>query len=354
MMDSYVTQRQNTGSPSSTNAPCHRDGSLSLLRVIATVMIVTVHISGMVLAQWSHPYWWAGNIYDAIGQMGVPIFLMITGSLFLPKAEGASQFWRKRAARLLPPTLFWACIYLGWAGVSVSEWPIKLLTVQVEYFHLWYLYMLIALSFVVPILSAFYRASRLSDRIYYVGLWAVFSIGVTTWRLTAGAAASAEVDILGSFGLYLPIGYAGYLFVGAWIYQAQISRVGRIFAWSAAAIGLLGLTLVTYFLSAKAGNADTRYFNYLAPFIAIGGVGVFAGFKGLKIREGRLLRWMSECALGVYVVHLGLIREVASYGINGNSGNAWLTIPYAVATVILVSLCIVTAIRLTRVGRWIT
>ena len=57
---------------------------LDFLRVVATFFVILIHVS---CQNWSNPLgsfsWQVANFYDGISRFSVPIFVMISGVLFL-------------------------------------------------------------------------------------------------------------------------------------------------------------------------------------------------------------------------------------------------------------------------------
>ena len=104
----------------------------------------------------------AGNVVDAFSRWCVPVFVMISGALLLApgKTEGAGTFYRKRAARVLVPLLFWSAFYLLWVFIkgSLKGNPpgaaalLHRIAIGEPYYHLWFLYMLVPLYLVTPLL----------------------------------------------------------------------------------------------------------------------------------------------------------------------------------------------------------
>ena len=121
---------------------------LDAARVAAIVAVVLLHVSASVVTQapLGSTVWWVGNGYDALVRWCVPVFVMVSGALLLDarKTESLATFYRKRAARIALPLLFWSVVYVLWnyrhawdqlrpADVlhSVARgWP---------HYHLWFL-----------------------------------------------------------------------------------------------------------------------------------------------------------------------------------------------------------------------
>lgn len=57
------------------------------LRTLATIAVITIHASSTLF--YHRPIgsesWWIATFFDTIARFGVPIFLMISGALLLPK-----------------------------------------------------------------------------------------------------------------------------------------------------------------------------------------------------------------------------------------------------------------------------
>ena len=66
----------------------HKKDWIRLLRVVATIVVVILHVVSPILKQYSAiiiSYWHVHNVYDSMVQFGVPLFLMVSGILLLNK-----------------------------------------------------------------------------------------------------------------------------------------------------------------------------------------------------------------------------------------------------------------------------
>jgi len=87
---------------------------LIYLRVIATIFVVLIHASTGFLNRidtnafdWNYANW-----INAATRCSVPIFVIISGTLLIPKDEDTWTFYRKRLPKIIYPFLFWSIIYL--------------------------------------------------------------------------------------------------------------------------------------------------------------------------------------------------------------------------------------------------
>ncbi|WP_439882879.1 acyltransferase family protein [Pontibacter sp. MBLB2868] len=61
------------------------------IRLFAVFSVIAVHVATPVVANYNSSgktAWWAGNLYESLFRSGIPLFLMLTGVLLLPKANG--------------------------------------------------------------------------------------------------------------------------------------------------------------------------------------------------------------------------------------------------------------------------
>lgn len=126
----------------------NRDISLDLIKVIATVFVVKLHcgVDGFV-----------SEIIHNVAGVAIPLFLMVSGALILNK-EQDFKYYGKKIINVFIIMGMW-CILLA-VGKSVlsrkMESPLKYafgaMTQQGILSHFWYLWMLVIMYLIVPIL----------------------------------------------------------------------------------------------------------------------------------------------------------------------------------------------------------
>ena len=88
---------------------------MDILRIIACFSVVMLHTA----AQFWYTLpidqleWKIANSYDAVFRFGVPIFVMISGALFLNKEKviNIKKLYRHNILRLACVYIIWSCIY---------------------------------------------------------------------------------------------------------------------------------------------------------------------------------------------------------------------------------------------------
>ena len=99
---------------------------VDLIRTVAMVGVILLHAAGqwIITSQEMNQLnpleitrWAVVDIYQTLGVIAVPLFLMLTGALLLQpekKNESLSVFFKKRWARIGLPFFFWAAVYFVW------------------------------------------------------------------------------------------------------------------------------------------------------------------------------------------------------------------------------------------------
>lgn len=288
----------------------HRPGELGWvhwLRVLAACAVVANHACAKDFIQ--HPVtgsaWQSMAAFEALTRGCVPAFVMISGALLLDPARELplGKLFRKYFLRILIALVFWSLAYaVLYTGLYLRAPLAEVLeAARVGYSHLWYLYMLLGLYLVTPLLRPLAR-ERETLR-YFVLLAAVFSILLPT---------------LGSFGLlpltryfasrldiHAVLGYAGYLVLGRLLATAETTRRQRAWVYALAIAASLAAALIDGLGSAARGEVYTPLLHEFTPNAALQAAAVF-----LLLREWtrgretpRLIRRLSELSFGIYLIH---------------------------------------------------
>lgn len=288
---------------------------IAYLRIVATLAVVLIHAStGYLNSTYIQDFDWNyANILHSFTRLSVPIFVMISGALLLPKEESPLEFYRKRLLTILPIFLFWTCVYLIYAlwkqprlsSLSSSQ----LLHIILPKLrsganaHLWYLYLLVGLYLAIPFLHKLVKACSKRELELFIGIWWIslfFSNKV--------------------FSLYLPsidmgffTGYFGYLVLG--YYLAQFGFKSSSIKLKAGALYLIiaGFTaLGTYYLSLDQGGLNPLLYGYTAPNTAVAAAAVFVFFRYLPLQENiaRPLNWVNSYSFGIYLSHILFLNYI--------------------------------------------
>lgn len=161
---------------------------LEAIRCVAICLVVTIHVVAIPIQNWNtnDMTWYpAYSIAYAFGNCGVPLFLMISGTLLLnPQKEiSFEKLYKKMMPRILMPLVFFGWIfalmeiYFETHLFSVKMFWEAILRVinRSSWEHLWYLYMLIGIYIFLPILKNLVK--QMPDKLFVYMMGSLIVVG---------------------------------------------------------------------------------------------------------------------------------------------------------------------------------
>ncbi len=326
---------------------------VDLIRVAAIFLVVVIHVSGQLTNAWGKiptEQWIIADIYGGIARIAVPLFFMISGYLLLPRSESLSVFYTKRMTRILIPLVAWSLIYLGWYCGNHTDtctpsliWD--LLLVQGTYYHLWFLYSLVSIYLILPVLRLMIRPDSNKRILWYlILLWLIFQPVLTIahkfWNFSIKISAP------------LATGFVCYVVLGYLLGEIALTRARIILStiiWVTATM----VTIVgTYLFTSHSDQFDGFFYDFVSLNVILASSTAFL-----------LLRWISEAnifsssnayalmrtfaigAFGIYLVHILVIEVLSGWipfvHINSFMGNAIWSVPLVSMVVFILSFLIV-------------
>jgi surface polysaccharide O-acyltransferase-like enzyme len=251
--------------------------AVDLIRVIAIVGVIMLHAANSDFTS-EHVHlgllrWLLVDIYQCVGRVGVPLFLMLTGALLLApskKDEDIGVFFKKRFSRIGLPFIFWSVIYFLWA-FYVENQPFTQDFIingilKGPHFILWYLYMLVGLYLITPLLRVMVSSFTSKHFQYFICLWA---IGLTLMN-TIEAVGGGHYYLYG--GIFLIPECVGYYVIGVYLANMQIRR--RLLV-SLTVLGLSLTAILTCVLSMYHTNNVFFFQNYFSPTLILTSLPLF-------------------------------------------------------------------------------
>lgn len=330
--------------------------SFDVLRVLATLAVVVLHLSAQHWADVdvTSRAWFAFNLYDSAVRWAVPVFVMISGALFLSRNIPLSAILRKNVLRIAIAFVFWSAAYALIDFVAYGDTPVGALMQFFQgHYHMWFLFMIVGLYLIIPLLQKFVPDTALVRYFLLLGL-------VFTFLLPQLAALSSLVSretgsvlntIITYSHLQLPLGFTVYFVGGYYLSNRAFTGHKELVIYSAGIAGFLFTVFASAGVSAAQGTATTLFyghdtFNVLCMSAAIF---VFArqhfNFPHMGDRARSVLRRLSKYSFGVYLVHPMVIELLQHFGIDTFSCNAFFSVPLLAVIVFAVSLAISAALN---------
>lgn len=323
---------------------------MDVLRAFAIFCVVMIHVPAIDFYSFSvyTQAWKTINFYDSLLRFSVPVFIMISGALFLNphKSYTIKDIFTRKIFRIVVAYLFWSFMYLILCRdtqiLGVSDFIFKWLTGG--RYHLWFVFTIITLYIISPILREICKNKKVCE--YFIVLWFVFqSLGtlMTVWVNIPSVISTLKIYLTPS----LVLGYSGYFVLGFYLYKHDISKRARRIAYIGAIVGAFITMAGTYYFSLKQGFGYEMFYEYTMPNNVLVSIGVFLFFK-YNINEEKLssgikrgILTLSKLSFGVYLLHDFFIYAMRAVGITSNTICPLLSIPLFSIVIFLLSNAVV-------------
>ncbi len=305
-----------------------RVAAFDVMRVIAIAAVVMTHVSFLVISSAPNPsaaFWWA-NVLDSLSRIGVPLFLMISGALMLDEGRDIPPKKMLRSAvSLFVLTLVWSVLYALWYELAMpllqhELFSLRALAVAVVngHYHFWYLYMLIGLYLITPILRLFVKRENARLILWLLALGTAVTLCVPLFNFFGNTFVVGE-DLVQKYVDKYELGflteYLLYYLAGWYLTHVTWEKKYRAWLYAAGAVGLL----LTMGLTAWFSTPENRLYDL---FYANGSVNVFfysvavfvfvlSRCEGKTVEASSPLARLSALSFGVYITHI-LVLAVAS------------------------------------------
>ena len=265
-------------------------------------------------------YWFVQIFYRIMADFCVPVLLMISGTFMLSSRRplDMKDLYGRKILRLATATVFWVVAYAvvrayfydeTFGSVFWAEFGRRLVT---ENYHLWYMYTIIGLYMLLPILRKICESERL--QLYFIGLWLVLgmlpNMLVTVWPPVGEMLLLFRDE---KMGLSIFAGCAGFMLLGQYMSAHPLSDRNRRILYLMA-VGTQLFSAATIMITTARGggiisDAQQEIQNSGQINNVVYGAAVFAFFqhrfseppRSARVRRG--VEWLAEHSFGAYLVH---------------------------------------------------
>ena len=377
------------------------------LRVAACFMVLLVHATepfylggeGSQILTQADAYW--SSLFDSIARACVALFVVASSYLQFPLHYSTGEFFRRRAVRIIVPFLLWSVVYaLAW-GEPIENFKNLLFNFNYASGHLWFVYMIIGVYLLMPLLSPWAERVGKRELQIYIAIWLFTTLIPLVRDWLSGGYANMEV-VYGVSGLprqaltplwgesswntygtfYYLSGFVGYLLLGLYFrrFVGEISWqkslviaipcylggfaivfggfLRRVFEMSQGVFPLEGLV-------EKAVWWETTWCNDTIGVVlmTVAWLLLFKKVKSTGAMYNKVLLPLSKASYGLYLLHLlilvpisGMIREWLGVGTEGVLG-LWTTPVQIVISTLLafIASAVVSVVlqRIPKIGKYI-
>lgn len=382
-----------------------REKWIDWMRVAACLMVMVVHSTepfylggeGSRILTEGDAYW--ASFFDTFVRACVPLFVVASSYLQFPLHYSTGEFLRRRALRVLVPFLCWTIVYALVWGEPVENFRSLLLNFNYAAGHLWFVYMLVGIYLLMPMLSPW--AERVGKRELQFYLLLCFATTLIPFVRALAADGAAPV-IYGPTGIpnralyplwgeaswntyglfYYLSGFIGYLLLGLYLrrFVGNLSwgktLAVALPAWLAGFAICFGGFIVMVMNDAGgqfpiegptglAAAWETTWINDTAGvfLMTIGWILVFRKINAGGWFYRNVLLPISKASYGMYLCHMialaffsGWLRQSLGLGLDGQLG-IWTTPVQILLTALLtfatVALFCVAVQRIPKLGKWV-
>ena len=332
---------------------------LDALRLVALAAVVVIHVSASQFSKIDHTsqLWMIHAIYDSLARWAVPVFVMISGAVFLniERSITIKKILTKYVPRLIVAYFVWSIIYLVFQMIlqgytaPANELIKKILE---GHYHLWYIPMLIGLYLIVPVLRYITENKKMTE--YYLLLVLLFTFAIPSFlelmQLIDGRVYAAVSIVTKKLQLNMFSGYAGYFVLGKYLNDTSISKTDLRKLYLAGFIAFIYTAVLTIVSSHFYGYAYTGFLNNNSINVLVESVSVFLFVKNHCnslpiIKMENTIQKLAKYTFGVYLIHVLVKDMINTYLFTTVSFNPVLSVLIMALLIIAISIVLVSILN---------
>lgn len=294
-----------------------RQEYIDVLRGISIIGVIAIHVIsvlGGVEACGSH------IVYLGITRYCVVMFFLCTGAILLRKDRKLNirKLYTKNIPRFFAAIFLYGLLhkvvrfFLGQYGDMtfgrlLLSYPKKFITGELE-FSFWYMYALIPIYFMLPVLKAIVMPDhdRKVVKIFLI-LWGMASLINGLSHLMPLSFLNTWTN--GNWNFCTVYGYPGYVVLGAYLGERNYTKRQR---WGIYVLG--GLACIVAILDQlvrveKGYSLEYTLFDYYSPTTIVLAIAVFVGVRHLGMKRkaeknyDKILTFAGRYSMGMYFLH---------------------------------------------------
>ncbi len=300
-------------------SPARRNLNIDIIRILATVMILSAHITGIIYERpdfFGKVFWWLNHVPLSFFRIATPLFFMISGYLLAKKHRKGWENVRHTWRRLALPFVAFFVLSSGVFGWIHSTPPFNNLLLNLFIGGGNYLYFLVGLiilylinPYLQQIIKSLTRKQFKNIIIFLLLNTGLFTLGAYLWSVDAVIQNPTFIYWFLTLGFYL---FGSYLRLFP---PKRGLKTRELYAGIGAIVFNILVSFVTQKMFVQTQNKlflDISFYlqSYLGLTVILASVVTFYGFLTLKLstkfkkKYAAALIWASNRCFGVYLVHM--------------------------------------------------
>lgn len=284
-----------------------------ILRVLSIFAIIIMHVIGNTINTLGLEGT-AANVYNSICQLmyfAVPMFIMISGALFLnpDKEVDIKKLYKKYVLRIVICLLVFGIAYsmleiyfnTRTIGIYMISESIRNIFTGNLWAHMWYLYLIIGLYMINPLLKVFTRGCTRNEYKYVLFILFIFTV------LLKDITKNFNINI--AFNIPIASSYVFFYMLGDYLSRFNISKRLKNLNYVGSII-FITLIVLDNFIDIL-NDALIAYTSVMMSSIIIS-MFLFVKNSSIKLngKVENLLKSIGECGLGIYLIHQFIINII--------------------------------------------
>ncbi|WP_413998556.1 acyltransferase [Flavobacterium sp. W1B] len=364
----------------------NRIPQLDILRVLATLMVITVHAGDIYMYDAkTMSFGTEASVIAVLLRSCVPLFIIMSSILLLPIKTDTTTFFKRRFSRVVIPFLIWSIIYVflpipneiafggpsnAFTDLGMNVYLYNLMMIPINFtgsnVHFWFIYIILGLYLFMPIFSPWIKTATKKMLVFYLSLWGITLFLPYVHLLFPQIQGECDWNSFGMF--YYFGGYFGYVILGYFLHHYNSLSITKSVAIGSI-LFIVG-TIVTYIgfksdqnaflhkiISSNVEDWKLIEFNisFLAPSVVIMTAGVFMIFQKIQISGliERLFKELSVLSYGIFLIHYILVLWIGNWMQDILIINAGIEQLLIALLTFLISYCIVKLISLIPKSKYI-
>ena len=263
--------------------------------------------------------WWLTNIWNAAARPAIPLFIMLSGFLLLPKKESNKVIFNRIIYRLFIPLLAFSALSRIWddGNISFQKFNPSLIISSVFEGNVgifYFLIIMIGLYALLPIIRKVFIPLSRKRQFLVSTIVILLSMVISLWEYTSG-----HFFLNNMFVMWLP--YLGFFLMGHVLAKVRINHYQRLIYLAMLSLMIVFNTIMgnQYLTQVTAGNnslfpsgALSQYYDFfLSPNVVIMSLSLYIllfQFNYSAIKKSTLVttvvRQIASASLGIYLLHL--------------------------------------------------
>lgn len=292
------------------------------LRIFATFAVMILHISAQNWYSTSVTsfQWQTFNFFDSIVRWSVPIFVMISGALFLDGNKSIAEIYKKNILRIITSFIFWSLLYALVSLAQGSSLVSACKQVITGHYHMWFLFMIVGLYLIIPLVKKIVESQALVK--YFLALALVFAFiipqAIAIVSIFNKSIGDAAYTIIQNIYFHFTLGYTSYFILGYYLSKVDISKKMRCIIYILSILGFTSTILVSSFISIYISSPNEVMYGYFTLNVMLESLGIFVFFKqnvgivNVSKRMQTIITKFSRYSFGAYLVHVMIIEQLTN------------------------------------------